>query len=95
MYRKLTSKAVPDALIVKGMQVFQLSEERCCVSAYSALDPLAMPVELLTSLQHFDGRPTTVALKAIRRIEGLRLTPRLVQKLVDFEILGPPRNPTQ
>jgi len=38
-------------------------------------------------LPYFDGRSTSQSMAAIEKQEGLRLSPGLVRKLADFEIL--------
>ena len=59
------------------------------VAAYSDTDPLQVPIELLSLLGRFDGRPTELVLDEIEQEVGIRLDPDLVRKLTDFELLIP------
>ncbi len=38
---------------------------------------------------YFDGRPTAEALQAIEAVDGVRIDPALVRRLIDFAILVP------
>jgi hypothetical protein len=53
------------------------------------LDPLRIPIRLTHLLHYFDGRPTSEATEATEREHNLKLTPSLIWKLVDYEILAP------
>jgi len=89
-FQQLMSFEVPERLERKPATVFHRAPDgRVTVSTYSGLDPLSLPPALFNALGYFDGRPTDDALDAIRSGERLRLSSRLVRKLVDFEILGP------
>jgi hypothetical protein len=59
------------------------------VTTYSPHDALELPTTLLDALRAFDGRPTAEALAEIEEEHGLAITPELVQRLVDFEVLAP------
>ena len=59
------------------------------LSTYSTLDPLRMPSALLAALPHFDGRAVDEIVAEVVAQRNLRLTPSLLQKLVDFGILMP------
>jgi hypothetical protein len=40
-------------------------------------------------IPYFDGRPTNEIVSQIAEKEGLRFTPELLRRLVDFKILAP------
>lgn len=59
------------------------------LGTYSALDPLQMPRALLAALPHFDGRDVADVVTEVVDQHKLRLSPSVLQKLVDFDILMP------
>ena len=56
---------------------------------YSPLDPIRIPVRLAQLLHYFDGRATSEVLEAIAQDHRLQLTPDLIRRLIDYEILAP------
>jgi hypothetical protein len=86
-YSRLTAKELPPFLKVGSLSVLQMGEESCRVTTYSPTDPLNLPKNLMAVLPYFDGRSTLEAMAAIEEQEGIRLSPDLVRKLADFEIL--------
>lgn len=86
-YSQLNSHELPPALIVGRLNVLSMGRESTRVMTYSLLDPLDLPVSLMAVLPYFDGRQTTDAMAAIETQEGISLSPDLVRKLVDFDIL--------
>jgi hypothetical protein len=86
-YRKLVSEELPPSLKAGGTRVIETQRKSCRVSTYSPLDPLDVPQSVIAVLPYFDGRSTTESMANIEQQEGLRLSPGLVRKLVDFEIL--------
>jgi hypothetical protein len=88
-FKQLTSEALPRRLALGPFQVVALTEETARLSTYSRLDPIDVARPLLDVLSAFNGRPTDEILAEIARDEGLRITPALVRRLVDFEVLKP------
>jgi hypothetical protein len=86
-FQRLGSARIPDQLRPGSFEMTPLSAERARVTGYSGNDPLEVPRKLLDVLHRFDGRSTSAAVRAIASDHGLRLTPGLIRKLVDFGIL--------
>jgi hypothetical protein len=87
-WKELREPAPPARLRMSPLVVLGAGSTTRRVSAYSALDPLEMPRELLDLLHHYDGRVNAEARAAIASA-GIRLTPGLERKLADFEVLVP------
>lgn len=92
-YSRLTSKELPPFLRVGSLGVLQMGQQTCRVTTYSPIDPLDLPQSLMTVLPYFDGHATLESMAAIEEREGIRLSPELVRKLADFEILIPGESP--
>ena len=88
-YGKLTSAELPPALRAGNTRVFPVRLNSSRVVGYSPLDPLEVPQRVMSALQYFDGYSTLQSMAAIEKQDGLRLSPGLVRKLADFEILVP------
>jgi len=86
-YEALVSEVVPLRVRHRQLKVVYTSSESVEVVGYSEIDPLRMPKQVVDILHHFDGRPTDDVLAEIDRQHGLRVTPGVVRKLVDFAIL--------
>jgi hypothetical protein len=84
---KLQADELPPSLKAGKIHVFAIRQNTRRVVSYSAADPLDVPLNLMTTLPYFDGRPTLESLAAIEEKEGLKLSHKLVRKLADFEIL--------
>lgn len=92
-YRNLMSEEIPTRLQGGAFRIVRTGGERHLVESYSSYDPLTMPRQLLDVLDYFDGRPTAEAVQAIFDERDLNLTPALVRKLADFQILLPSEPP--
>lgn len=88
-YDNLVNPTLPPRLTLNNLNVIKLDNTSMRFGTYSALDPLQMPRTLLAALPHFDGRDVDEVTAEIMDKEKLRLTPSLLQKLVDFGILAP------
>ena len=88
-YSRLMSKDLPPFLEGGRMSVSQIGHASWRVTTYSATDPLECPRSLMAALPYFDGRSTLESMSLIEQREGIRLSPGLVRKLADFEILIP------
>ncbi|HVQ37400.1 MAG TPA: hypothetical protein VMS31_07705, partial [Pyrinomonadaceae bacterium] len=87
-YRDLISDEIPSGSLTPGnLNVGFPDQESCHVTAYSSLDPIAIPKNLMDLLPYFDGRPTEEVLKVIRKEKRIKLDPKLLRKLLDFRIL--------
>lgn len=85
--RERLQAPLPGRLRPALYQVVQPGERTTRVVTYSPLDPLELPTVLLEVLHLFAGRGLDEALEAIRAARGVRVTPALVQRLVDFGLL--------
>lgn len=89
-YDKLISDEIPQYLRVGQFKLVQVGPTHNRIEAYRAYQPLDIPKALLDSLYYFDGqRPTGEVLASLAAEKGLKVTPSLVRKLVDFEVLVP------
>jgi hypothetical protein len=86
-YECLTATELPARLEVGPLRFIRTGRESVAVAAYSPLDPIELPRRLLELLHHFDGQSTSKSMASIERREGIRLSPSLVRKLTDFELL--------
>ena len=86
-YAHLESEAIPDRLRLGEFRFTGFQGGNYRVTAYHPYDPLLMAAPLARVLHYFDGRPTQEALLAILTEQGVRLSPSLVRRLVDFGIL--------
>jgi Fe-S-cluster containining protein len=57
------------------------------VQTYRDYDPLELPQALLSTLRRFDGRPNAEVVREIAERDGVRLTPEVIRRLADFELL--------
>lgn len=87
-YATLVSDAVPVRAHHRRLSVVCTSPASVEVVGYSTMDPLRIPKNLLDVLHHFDGRPTPEVLDEIDEQHGLRITPSVVRKLADFDLLS-------
>jgi hypothetical protein len=87
----LLARDLPPRLAVGEMRVHRADSRVALVGTYSTYDPLSLPNELMEALPYFDGRPVQNALRAIAKHKRLRLNRDLLLRLVDFEVLVPPR----
>lgn len=87
--RERLQAPLPEQLRPSLYQVAQPGERTTRVVTYSPLDPLELPTVLLEVLHLFAGRSLDDALEAIRAARGVRVTPALVQRLIDFGLLAP------
>lgn len=88
-YERLTDASIPDRLRVGRHRVVRSTADASRVCTYSSSDPLDVPHALLRVLPAFDGRPTDRAVGEIADEHGVSLSPELLRKLVDFEMLEP------
>jgi hypothetical protein len=88
-YRTLVSEEIPPRLQSGAFRIVRTGSERHLVESYSGYDPLSIPRPLMGVLDYFDGRPTAEAVQAIYDEKDLNLTPSLVRKLADFQVLMP------
>jgi len=88
-YARMMSKDLPPFLKAGSMSVLQMGQKSWRVTTYSPTDPLEFPKSLMLALPYFDGRSTLTSMSLIEKNEGIRLSPELVRKLADFEILIP------
>jgi hypothetical protein len=86
-YGKLTSEAAPDRPRLGLIQIAGIVAGEYSAVTYSTYDPLRISSNLATVLHHFDGRPAGTVLEEIRLQRGIRLSPDLLQRMVDFRVL--------
>jgi hypothetical protein len=94
-HARLGEGALPTRLAPGPYEVVGSDAEHMRVRAYSPLDPLEVPKDLLDVLHHFDGAPTEEALERIALEEGLELDPGVLRQLCDFAILRERRGGAQ
>lgn len=94
-YRNLVSAEIPGRLRTGSFQIIHSGGDKNLIETYSPYDPLSMPRPLMEVLNYFDGRPTEEAVKAIYDEQDLNLTPALVRKLADFQLLMPVDEPEE
>jgi hypothetical protein len=87
-YAKLMATDLPRAARPERFTVRPLTESHVQVVSYSEYDPLVLSLKVLNLLPYFEGRTLADALQAIRAATGLKMTPALVRKLLDFKILA-------
>jgi hypothetical protein len=92
-YRALISEEVPPRLVTSTLRIIRAGGDKNLVETYSSYDPLGIPRQLLEVLNYFDGRPTEEAVQAIYDEKDINLTPALVRKLADFQVLMPAAEP--
>lgn len=88
-YQEHQSDALPEHLRLGDFSVISMQPEYSLVMSYMVYDVLKLPRAVLDLLPYFDGRPTQEALTEFTLASGLKITPSLVRKLVDFKILLP------
>ncbi len=88
-YQEHQSDALPEHLRLGDFSVISMHPEYSLVESYMVYDVLKLPRAVLDLLPYFDGRPTQEALTAFTLASGLKISPSLVRKLVDFKILLP------
>jgi hypothetical protein len=89
-YRKLISNEIPTRLRVGPFTVIDV--DRGSYSLHNpgiGLDSLQVSERVMRLIPYFDGRPTTEIVSQLVEKEGLRFTPELLRRLVDFKILAP------
>ena len=92
--RALETDQVPERSAMRPLRIMRAGQGTFTVESYSGYDPVAMPEVLMRALRYFDGRLTAETLDEIRQQLGTTLTPALVRKLLDFELIaGVPDEP--
>lgn len=86
-HARLSQDELPQRLRVGSFQVAAVGPRTTRVVSYSPIDPIELPAALMAVLPWFDGRPTQEAVESIARERKLGLTPALIQRLVDFQVL--------
>jgi hypothetical protein len=86
-YTHLDSAAIPGHLKASKVSLSNFHAGKYRITTYNNFDPLLISERLAMVLRYFDGRPTEEALQNILAERGLRLSPSLVKRLVDFGIL--------
>lgn len=89
-FAKLMRQEVPAALEVGAFRVVERLQGATRLVTYSEYDPVDAPDAILSVLPSFDGRPTDEVLSALAEERGIQMSPDLVRKLVDFDILTEP-----
>ncbi len=92
-YRVVMSEELPGKLQTGAFQIIQAGGDTNLIETYSSYDPIIMPKQLIEVLNYFDGRPTEEAVQAIYDEKDINLTPALVRKLTDFQVLLPVAEP--
>lgn len=88
-YRKLMSEEIPDRLRMGTFTVLDVSNGFYSVHTPAlGLDRFQMSERVMRLLPHFDGRQTMEIIDQIVDQEGVRFTPELLRRLVDFRILA-------
>ncbi len=90
-HARVQSHEVPRRLRARALHVLPQAGGSCRVSTYRAYDPIELPTALIDSLHRFDGRPVVEVLAEMRREDGVTVDGALLQRLVDFEVLGESR----
>lgn len=86
--RALISTNLPDSVVRTKIDALRLSENAFLVEGYSPTDPVRISERLLTALSQFDGSPTEAVIERIRQQCGLKITAKLIRKLIDFGLLA-------
>jgi hypothetical protein len=87
-HARLSSNELPERIRHRRLRVVSITGDTARIETYSAIDPLAIPKKLFDVLHRFDGRTTAETVTTIENDHGLRLSPGLVRKLIDFDVLG-------
>jgi hypothetical protein len=88
-FSQLASEELPPSLRVGNLNILSMDHESCRLTTYSPIDPLDLPRRLIDVLPYFEGRSIPNALAVIQENEGIQLSPELVRRLTDFEVLIP------
>jgi len=86
-YQKLVSEELPQRLKVGSFQLSSMEQGAFAVATYSGYDTMRLSKSVISVLPYFDGRPVAEVLDEIVEKEKLRVSPALLRKLVDFEML--------
>ena len=92
-FAQLVSEEIPASLKAGSFQLIQITNGISRVKTYSEMDPLDVPDAVMETLGYFDGRPTEEAIQAILKDKAIQLTPDLIRKFCDFQLLVPASNP--
>ncbi len=92
-YRALCSTRLPRTVCPGRFEVHPLADGRVQVVGYSCYDPIAVPAVIIELLSYFEGRTVNEALRAMRRMTGIDMEPKLIRKLLDFGILVEAKRP--
>ncbi len=85
--RLAAPRAAPARLRVAPFQVVTMRAGGVRVTTFSPLDALDLPSALVALLPLFDGRPTVEVLAELRTTHGVELTPDLLGRLLDWQVL--------
>ena len=89
-FQRLVTPEVPEHLSAASIRLTPELGGGALVTTYSTYDPLRLSSRVLEVLPYFDGRRTDDVVADIRETRGLEVTPTLLQRLVDFEVLEIP-----
>lgn len=87
-YAELARPQLPARLRPAVCRVIHRGRDTVRLQTYSPFDPIELPAELIEALHCFDGQPIAEALEQMVDEHALELTPELVQRLVDFDVLA-------
>jgi hypothetical protein len=94
-YGSLLSDRIPERLEVGPFKIIQSDGDRFFIDSYRGYDPLLLSRRVFQLLPEFDGRPTEEVLAELPEKHGVRMSPGLVRKLVDFAVLEPADAPAR
>ncbi len=87
-YTHLESWAIPERLRMNEVRLRSFEAGHYRVTGYSKYDPLRMSERLAHVLHYFDGCLTEDALQAILVEQKIRLSAKVLRRLVDFGVLA-------
>jgi hypothetical protein len=88
-WRELRAHAVPDRLVFSPGAGSEATTTEIRLVGYSPFDPLVLPVELLSALEHLDGRVIAQVRDEVAPL-GATLDDDLLRQLYDFGVAVPP-----
>jgi Fe-S-cluster containining protein len=80
---------IPDRLRAGRVKASSAGMNQMRVRAYSTLDTVDFPIQVVAALGAFDGRPTDEALAEAKQMFGTDIDRSMLQRMVDFRMLVP------
>lgn len=87
-FANLQSFDLPPRLVPLKMDIYKESSGSIMIKGYSPTDPVRISERLFHAMTQFDDSPNEEVIERIARENGIKVSTKLLRKMVDFRLLG-------